>query len=568
MGDAQGKGVQSEQERVSVPSILKNKNLVPRKYQRDIFNSVVQKGSTLVVLPTGLGKTLIAFMCIDYFLNRGKCVFLAPTKPLARQHYQRILEDLEIPEDEVALVSGEVNPKDRISLWARKITVSTPQTLKNDIESGRVRFDYALCIFDEAHRTVGKYAYTYLATLARESGAVSLALTASPGSDMKKIVPIVETLGTKNVQIRTEEDADVAPFVQKTNIEYVRVELGADLTKAKMALDKVSGEYTRTLAKMGFPITFKSKRALLDMRERIMKSNSHLKFSAMSYFTTLFNIAHATELLETQGVSTFLGYMEKLRGREGESKGIMRITSNKDIQGVVEFLKTQAEHPKLAKLVEILGEKQGTKSIVFVQYRDQIQLIVGHLNANGFRAERFVGKRDGVTQKIQAETIDRFRKGGFDILVASSIGEEGLDIPSVDNVIFFEPIGSEIRSIQRRGRAGRAKAGNIYVLITKNTKDEGYFYASRAKERRMKNIVYGMQEGGVEGWKKKRNYFKPSLQTTEAMLVGQEGAFQPENAVTAHEIPLEQSARGQEGQPAKKKLPRKGESEQSRITDF
>ncbi|HQT44629.1 MAG TPA: helicase-related protein, partial [Candidatus Micrarchaeota archaeon] len=490
------------------------------------------------------------------------------TKPLARQHYQRILEDLDIPKEEVALVSGEVNPNDRKALWARKITVSTPQTLKNDIESGRVGFDYALCIFDEAHRTVGKYAYTYLANLARENGAVSLALTASPGSDMKKIVPIVETLGTKNVQIRTEEDLDVAPFVQKTNIEYVRVELGADLTKAKMALDKVSGEYTRTLAKMGFPITFKSKRALLDMRERIMKSNSHLKFSAMSYFTTLFNIAHATELLETQGVSTFLGYMEKLHGREGESKGILRITSNKDIQGVVEFLKTQAEHPKLAKLVEILKGKQGTKSIVFVQYRDQIALIVGHLNACGFRSERFVGKRDGVTQKIQAETIDRFRRGEFDILVASSIGEEGLDIPSVDNVIFFEPIGSEIRSIQRRGRAGRAKAGNIYVLITKNTKDEGYFYASRAKERRMRNIVYGMQEGGVEGWKKKRNYFKPVLQTTEAMLVGQEGAFQPENAVSAHEIPLEQSTSGQEGHHAKKKLPRKGESEQSRITDF
>ncbi|MFA5105726.1 MAG: helicase-related protein [Candidatus Micrarchaeia archaeon] len=478
-------------------SILKNKNLVPRKYQQDIFDSLVRKGSTLVVLPTGLGKTLIAFMCIGHFLPKGKCVFLAPTKPLARQHYQRILEDLDVQEDEVALVSGEVSPADRINLWARKITVSTPQTLKNDIESGRIRFDYALCIFDEAHRTVGKYAYTYLANLARESGAVSLALTASPGSDMKKIGPIVETLGTRNVQIRTEEDPDVAPYVQKTDVQYIRVELGAELTKAKQALDNVSQSYIRTLAKMGYPITFRSKKALLDTRERIMKSNSHLKFSAMSYFTTVFNLVHATELLETQGVATFLAYMEKLKGREPESQGIRRITANKEITGIVDFLKEQSEHPKLEKLVQVLSGKKGTKTIVFVQYRDQIQLIVGHLNARGFRAERFVGKRDGVTQKTQAETIDRFRRGEFDILVASSIGEEGLDIPTVDNVIFFEPVGSEIRSIQRRGRAGRAKAGNIFVLITKGTKDESYFYASRNRERRMRNIVYGMQAGFV-----------------------------------------------------------------------
>ncbi len=484
--------------------ILKNKGLVPRKYQQDIFDSVVRKGSTLVVLPTGLGKTLIAFMCIGYFLQKGKCVFLAPTKPLARQHYQRIIADLDVPEGEVALVSGEVSPKDRANLWARKIAVSTPQTLKNDIESGRARFDYALCIFDEAHRTVGKYAYTYLAGLARENNTVSLALTASPGSDMKKIGPIVETLGTRNVQIRTDEDADVAPYVQKTDVKYIRVELGEGLTKAKQALDNVAQAYIRTLAKMGYPITFRSKKALLDTRERIMKSNSHLKFSAMSYFTTVFNLVHATELLETQGVATFLAYMEKLKGREGESQGIRRITANKEIQGVIEYLREQSEHPKLEKLVEILAQKKGTKTIVFVQYRDQIQLIVSHLNSRGFKSERFVGKRDGVTQKIQAETIDRFRKGEFDILVASSIGEEGLDIPSVDNVIFFEPVGSEIRSIQRRGRAGRAKAGNIFVLITKGTRDESYFYASRNRERRMKNIVYGMQAGFVKPGKWER----------------------------------------------------------------
>ncbi len=603
-----------------VKEILKNKSLVPRKYQRDIFNSIVEKGSTLVVLPTGLGKTLIAFMCIGHFIQKGianresntmgnksglldsasttdgkhyKCVFLAPTKPLARQHYQRILADLDIPEDEVALVSGEVKPSERANMWKRKLAISTPQTLKNDIEAGRTSFDYALCIFDEAHRTVGKYAYTYLADKAREYGTVSLALTASPGSDLKKINPVVETLGTKNVQIRTDEDPDVAPYVQKTNIEYIKVELTADLMTAKKALDAIAQNYVKTLAKMGFPIGFRSKKALLDTRERISKSNSHLKYSALSYFTTLFNIAHATELLETQGVATFLAYMEKLKTREAESQGIRRITANKEIQGIVEFLKEQSEHPKLQKMMDILASRHGTKSIVFVQYRNQIQLIVGHLNARGFKSERFVGKKEGVTQKMQAETIDRFRRGDFDILVASSIGEEGLDIPSVDNVIFFEPVGSEIRSIQRRGRAGRAKVGNIYVLITKGTKDEGYFYASRAKEKRMKNIVHGMQTGAIKDgkwdksrmWQKKGVEYAPIINTEgeareevigSAAIEAKDEAGKKEaveekealNIITEVEANITSENDGQPEKHANKRTSARKKEPQSRITDF
>ena len=46
-------------------------------------------------------------------------------------------------------------------------------------------------------------------------------------------------------------------------------------------------------------------------------------------------------------------------------------------------------------------------------------------------------------------------------LVATSIAEEGLDIPEVDLVVFYEPIPSEIRYIQRRGRTGRKTAGNV-----------------------------------------------------------------------------------------------------------
>ncbi|MBU0591193.1 hypothetical protein KKD40_03175, partial [Candidatus Micrarchaeota archaeon] len=145
-------------------------------------------------------------------------------------------------------------------------------------------------------------------------------------------------------------------------------------------------------------------------------------------------------------------------------------------------------------LINIVKELKGKKMIVFVQYRAQIARIETVLNENGITAKQFVGKKDGVTRKIQEETITDFREGKFDVLVASMIGEEGLDIPAVDSVIFYEPVPSEIRSIQRRGRAARLKEGEITILMTKDTRDEYFYYASQNREKRMKKILRGMQK--------------------------------------------------------------------------
>jgi ERCC4-related helicase len=54
-----------------------------------------------------------------------------------------------------------------------------------------------------------------------------------------------------------------------------------------------------------------------------------------------------------------------------------------------------------------------------------------------------------MSQEEQSAVLESFRNGEFDVLVATSIAEEGLDIPEVDLVVFYEPIPSEIRYIQR-----------------------------------------------------------------------------------------------------------------------
>jgi Fanconi anemia group M protein len=148
----------------------------------------------------------------------------------------------------------------------------------------------------------------------------------------------------------------------------------------------------------------------------------------------------------------------------------------------------------MLKLLELVKERDGKKIIVFAQYRDQVQHIVDILNSQGFSAKRFLGKKQG-SGKEQKETIIEFGEGKFNILVASSIGEEGIDIPSADTAVFYEPVPSEIRSIQRRGRVGRMKGGEVIILVTKNTRDEAFKWVALHRERRMHKIIKGIKEG-------------------------------------------------------------------------
>ncbi len=466
--------------------------LTPRPYQQQIAQSALAHGNTLVVLPTGLGKTAIALLLIDAKMDAGRCIFLAPTRPLCEQHYKTVLSSMGVRPDDVALITGTIAPAQRAALWNAKICISTPQTAKNDMMAHRLSPKFSLCIIDEAHRSVGNYAYTFVAKHAAEEGALLLGLTASPGGNRKRISEIMQALSITNVQIRDATDADIVQYVQPSDVEWVRVELPAHMQWAQKTLSEMVSQEAEALRKMGFVSRFISKKHLLEMRKRILASNSNLRFPAISHYASLFNLVHMSELFETQGVSTFLAYVDKMRTRE-QSKALMRILSDPRFLKLEFNVRQMAEHPKLAKLVQLLSGKSGQKSIVFVQYRNQVAVIEKELSKHGISARMFVGKKEGFSQQQQKDTIAEFREGKFDVLIATSIGEEGLDIPVVDSVIFFEPIPSEIRTIQRRGRAGRAKAGKVTILIAAGTRDEAFYYASRKREGNMKRIMGAMQ---------------------------------------------------------------------------
>ena len=85
--------------------------------------------------------------------------------------------------------------------------------------------------------------------------------------------------------------------------------------------------------------------------------------------------------------------------------------------------------------------------------------------------------------------LERFRNGEFNTLICTSVGEEGLDIPLVETVIFYEPVPSAIRTIQRRGRTARNEKGSVVVLLTKGTRDEATRFIASRKEDRMKKLL-------------------------------------------------------------------------------
>jgi Fanconi anemia group M protein len=473
--------------------------LIPRAYQLAIYNSIMQKGNTLVVLPTGLGKTLIGLMLIKERMAKGRCLFMTPTKPLAKQHRDTIISTLGLEQDEVVLVNGEVPPAKRKEAYRAKVVISTPQTIRNDLMAGLLEPSFSLAIFDECHRAVGNYAYTYVAEKLAGKETLFVGLTASPGGRRDRIKEVMGALSIANVEIRGHDDADVSPYVQKSTITWVPVDLSDHFKAIRKELETLTGKYAQRLGGMGFPPPLRHKGNFLALGERIRNIPHNIKYPALVQYYVLLHLLHMTELLETQGIYPLREYIAKMEAKEGKSAKLL--LNEQGMAKVKELSLKDEDHPKMKVLVETVGRLSaaGKKMMVFVQYRSQIARIEDVLKANGISAKRFVGKKDGVTKKMQEETIAEFREGKFDVMVASSIGEEGLDIPAVDAVIFYEPVPSEIRSIQRRGRAARLKEGEVIVLMTKGTRDEYYHYASQNREKKMKSILHGMKRTGIGG---------------------------------------------------------------------
>lgn len=486
-----------------------------REYQVKLAKKAISN-NLLCVLPTGTGKTMIAVLAGAEILEKehGSILFLSPSKPLCGQHKETFEKCYDLSSSKIKLVTGEISPSDRNDVYNdTAVIVATPQTIRNDIKARRTCIhDFSFVTFDEAQRAVKKYPYTFIAAKYVDSTSTPriLGLTASPGSSKDRIERVCSNLFIDSVEIKERNDSDVKPYVQTVKIEKKFLRLPPRVQKIKRNVEQLYKEYLRFLKEHSFLDSIQiSRKKLLQLRAELVEylqqeDPDSQYFKAMSITAAALKLSHTLELLETQGITSLHNYLHSLFNDDSKAAKRIRLTKNfiKAIKITDELHEEDYEHPKLPELLKIVQKHfnryPSSRIIVFVRYRDSVQKIVSTLKANGFDAEKLVGQREGLTQSEQMDTLNEFQEGNFNVLITTSVGEEGLDVPSCKLAVFYDIVPSAIRSIQRKGRVGRTRPGKVVLLITKDTREEAYYWVTQHRKKQMKKILKKYQTPHTE----------------------------------------------------------------------
>jgi len=508
-------------------SMDNSNNLEVRKYQIEIAQACSIKNS-LVVLPTGLGKTIIAVHVAKQVLERfpanSKIVVLAPTRPLINQHYHTFSKFLGISEDKFAILTGKTLPENRIEVFeTSQILFYTPQTLRNDLVNRKYALDTTtLVIFDEAHHGIGDYPYTTIADeyIDQNPDGIILGLTASPGASKKKIATLCQNLHIpiENIHIRTRKDSDVKTYLKPMDVYKIGVDLTSLMEDVYQVLTLVLEERLHYLSQLGFLDEKGEQLHTKIIRKDLLRLNSELVgllksdgdktgvYSALSINAQGLILFHMLELVEQQGLDVLLDYFNKLHqdAKKKTSSKASRILATDgrlnriylELKKNIEFSPENLVHPKYQILVKIILEELETnhtsRILVFIKLRNSVKNIVKKLKSIPLiKPARFVGQTTkseddrGLSQKQQIEILDLFKEGQYNVLVSTNVGEEGLDISECDLVVFYDVVASEIRLIQRKGRTARHRKGRVVILYSKRTRDEIYLKIALSKLQRM-----------------------------------------------------------------------------------
>jgi ERCC4-related helicase len=350
--------------------LLKPDTVEQRLYQLSLAGEALKK-STLVVLPTGLGKTIVALFVMVSRLSKGKVMVLSPTKPLVEQHAAFFRNVLNIPPEEIMLFTGGTPPGKRALMWEKaKVIVSTPQVIENDLLAKKIDLENVSCIiFDEAHRATGDYSYVYIGEKYALQGKdpLVLGITASPGSDPSKIQEVCAALHIHAVKIRTDSDPDVRPYVFDKDIDWRYVAIPVEIKALSQLLDKVLSDRLNKLHDLGLIPSSKrlSKREMLDLQVRLQSQLRQFPdqkiYQSISLLAEVFKVSHAIEIAETQGVSALEKYFERLTNEalsKSGSKAAKRLMDDLSMRQAVHHLAgCNGNNPKLG-IVKELVEKQ------------------------------------------------------------------------------------------------------------------------------------------------------------------------------------------------------------------
>jgi ATP-dependent DNA helicase MPH1 len=507
---------------------------------RDYQFNIVSRGlfhNLLVALPTGLGKTFIAAtIMLNWFrwTESAQIVFVAPTKPLVAQQVDACFNIVGIPRSQTVMLTGETSPGLRAEEWkSKRVFFMTPQTIINDLKTGlcdpkRI----VLIVVDEAHRATGNYAYVEVIKFVRRFNTSFrvLALTATPGSDVPAVQQVIDGLDISRCEIRTETSLDIRQYVHSRDIDVIKF----DYSEEQQIIMELAGNAIRpVLLKLASQNAYWNKDPMkltafgcTEARRKWFgtdagkKAPQAVKGMVNSIFTVLGSLGHSISMLRFHGITPFYNGMVEFRNKVdgGELKGKYgaQIRDDENYTKMMNMMLTWTRnpeflgHPKLEHLRTVVmnhfldaeekaaapgGQPSSTKIMIFAAYRDSAEEIVRVLNRNQpmIRPHVFVGQADsknseGMNQKRQLEVIKQFKEGKYNTLVATSIGEEGLDIGEVDLIVCYDASASPIRMLQRMGRTGRKRKGNI-VLLLMNEKEVPDFEKAKDNYEKMQGMI-------------------------------------------------------------------------------
>ncbi|KAJ3439238.1 fanconi anemia group m protein [Anaeramoeba flamelloides] len=515
-----------------------NEKFEMREYQLNISKTALFN-NTLVVLPTGLGKTFIAAVIMYNFYRwfpTGKIIFMAPTKPLVEQQLSAVSETVNISKEDSCVVTGKIVSKKRQILWDNKrVFYGTPQTIYNDLRNDRCHASQIVClVIDEAHKASGNYDYTKVVRhlLLHTDQFRVLGLTATPGERRQQIQHVIGNLLIAKLEFRSDENNSLNP----DNVtQYLKsreiVELTISLRKSKAIREIRSlfkpflrecllDLYSKNLFKVRDPERVSSGALVMANLEFSKKrrnlcgqGNSNDEYNRCKDQLLLgISLFYGYERLKQYGIIPFYKYLDQkfvkcsTETKISTNSSIEKFRTSANFQKLTkklaELIKNKNEiHPKLSKLKSIVADhfsnnvNKDTRVMIFSIFRDSVSDITqALLNVPNVKAMPFVGQssrgsQKGYSQKHQKLILNAFKNGGYNTLVATCIGEEGLDIGEVDLIICYDVPSDPRRSIQRYGRTGRKRNGKVVVLLTEGLERNKYFKKKRARKSNFQTII-------------------------------------------------------------------------------
>jgi ERCC4-related helicase/ERCC4-type nuclease len=484
-----------------------------RAYQLESLKTALG-GSTLMVMPTGFGKTAVQWMMMAEHIRRGadKILLIAPTTGLVDQQWRMAKERLAVDESTLVKYTGDTSPAKREELWeSATIVFATAQVIDNDVLSQKISLEnVALLIVDEAHHAVGNHAFAKVGRHYRRQAKHPrvLAATASPGTKEEQIRSVAKELNIGFLNYTRKSDPLLAPYAVELDVNLLYLDLPEQLQHIINPVQAYYAKEVESLQRLGFlaPVQYVSSKHLEKAQLRVSRAIQHRDvraYDAARKIADLRRLLMVLNLIQTQGMGSTKLFLDRAEEEQSDARKTSRFINTPIIRNLRASLVDYEEfHPKHGAMKNLVDSAFKTnpegKVILFTEFRDTVDLLAEKFESHEtVRPGRFIGQSSrgsskGMSTKEQLAQLEKFRQGEINLLIATSVGEEGLDVPAADMVILYEPVPSAIRLIQRRGRTARQRDGSVHVLIAKETKDVYVQNASEHQEERMNAILTKM----------------------------------------------------------------------------